>query len=186
MRKVIFFMFTSLDGFFEGPGRDISWHHVDEQFNEFAIEQLNSADTLLFGRVTYEMMASYWPTSAAKTDDPVVAAKMNDLPKIVFSKTLSTLDWQNTRLIKNNFLEEMLKLKQQPGKNLIIFGSSDLAVTFMENGLIDEYRVMVNPVVLGAGKTLFKGINGRRDLKLLKTKLFDSGNVLFYYEPDGQ
>jgi dihydrofolate reductase len=186
MRKVIFFMLTSLDGFFEGPDRDISWHHVDEQFNEFAIEQLNNMDTLLFGRVTYEMMASYWPTSAAKTDDPVVAAKMNDLPKIVFSKSLSSVDWQNTRLIKNDFVEEMLKLKQQPGKDLIIFGSSDLAVSFMEYGLIDEYRVMVNPVVLGAGKTLFKGINKRHDLKLLKTKLFDSGNVLLYYEPEGR
>src|ERR1700690_3884469 len=142
MRKVIFFMFTSLDGFFEGPDRDISWHHVDEQFNQFAIEQLNTVDLLLFGRVTYVMMAGYWPTSAAKTDDPVVAAKMNSLPKIVFSKTLSSVDWQNTRLIKNNFVEEMLKLKQQPGKNLIILGSSDLAVTFMEHGLIDEYRIM--------------------------------------------
>lgn len=89
-------MLTSLDGFFEGPDRDINWHHVDEQFNEFAIEQLTSVDTFLFGRVTYDMMAGYWPTPGAVANDPVVAGKMNTLPKIVFSKTLSSVDWQNT------------------------------------------------------------------------------------------
>jgi len=184
MRKVIFFMLTTLDGFFEGPNREIDWHNVDEEFNEFAIDQLNSVDVLLFGRVTYELMASYWPTPAAATDDPIVADKMNHLPKIVFSKTLSSVDWQNTRLVKENIAEEISKLKQQPGKDLIIFGSSDLAVTFIRHGLIDEYRIMVNPVVLGNGKPLFKGINDKLNLKLLKTKTFRSGNVLLYYQPD--
>ena len=183
MRKVIFFMLTTLDGFFEGPDRDISWHNVDAEFNEFAIEQLSAVDTLLFGRVTYELMAGYWPTPAAKADDPVVAEKMNTLPKIVFSKTLGKADWQNTRLIKDNFQEEMSKLKGQPGKDLIIFGSSDLAVTFVRHGLIDEYRIMLNPVVLGSGKPLFKGIQDKLDLQLLKTKTFKSGNVLLYYRP---
>lgn len=183
MRKIIFFMFTSLDGFFEGPDRDISWHYVDEEFNEFAIEQINTVDTLLFGRVTYELMASYWPTPAADADDPIVADKMNSMPKIVFSKTLSTVNWQNTRLIKENFVDEMLKLKGQPGRGLIIFGSSDLAVTFMEHSLIDEYRIVVNPVVLGSGKSLFQGIQDKFELKLLQTRSFKSGNVLLYYEP---
>lgn len=183
MRKIIFFMFTSLDGFFEGPDRDISWHYVDEEFNEFAIEQINTVDTLLFGRVTYELMASYWPTPAADADDPIVADKMNSMPKIVFSKTLSTVNWQNTRLIKENFVDEMLKLKGQPGRDLIIFGSSDMAVTFMKHGLIDEYRIMVNPVVLGSGKSLFQGIQDKLELKLLQTRSFKSGNVLLYYEP---
>ena len=186
MRKIIFFMLTSLDGYFEGTGRDISWHNVDEEFNEFAIEQLNTVDTLLFGRVTYEMMASYWPTPAAKTNDPVVAEKMNTTPKLVFSKTLEKGEWQNTRLIKDNFVEEMQKLKKQSGKDMIILGSSDLAVTFIEHGLIDEFRVMVNPLVLGDGKSLFKGIKGKLDLKLIKTRAFKNGNVLLYYEPKGQ
>ena len=183
MRKVIFFMLISLDGFFEGPNHDLNWHHVDEEFNEFAISQLNSVDTLLFGRVTYEMMASYWPTSAAVIDDPIVAIKMNSLPKIVFSKTLSMVDWQNTKLIKNNVIEEISKLKQKPGRDLLILGSSDLAVTFIEHDLIDEYRIMVNPVVLGIGKTLFNGIDSKLNLKLINTRTFISGNVLLYYQP---
>ena len=184
MRKVIFFMLTTLDGFYEGPNKEIDWHNVDEEFNELAIEQLNSVDVLLFGRVTYELMASYWPTPAATTNDPIVADKMNSLPKIVFSKTLSSVEWQNTRLVKENITEEISKLKQQPGKDLIIFGSSDLAVTLIQHGLIDEYRIMVNPVVLGNGKSLFKGIHHKLDLKLLKTRTFSSGNVLLYYQPD--
>ena len=102
MRKVILFNMVTLDGFFEGPNREINWHHVDEEFNEFAIDQLDSADGLLFGRVTYEMMASYWPTPAARTNDPIVAGKMNALPKFVFSRTLKKAEWNNTKLVKEN------------------------------------------------------------------------------------
>lgn len=183
MRKVIFFMLTSLDGYFEGRDRDINWHNVDDEFNEFAIEQIAGVDTLLFGRVTYELMASYWPTPDAIANDPIIAEKMNSLPKIVFSKTLSEVAWQNKRLVKNNFAEEISALKQQTRKDLIIFGSSDLAVTFIQRGLIDEYRIMVNPVVLGSGKPLFEGIQDQLHLQLLKTRTFKSGNVLLYYQP---
>jgi dihydrofolate reductase len=185
MRKVIFFMLTTLDGFYEGPNGEIDWHSVDEEFNQFAIDQLNSVDVLLFGRVTYALMASYWPTPAATTNDPIVADKMNHLPKIVFSKTLSAVDWENTRLVKENAAEEILKLKRQPGKDLIIFGSSDLAVTLIRQGLIDEYRIMLNPVVLGDGKPLFKGIKDKLNLQLVKIKTFGSGNVLLCYQPAG-
>jgi len=183
MRKVIFFMLTSLDGYFAGPGADISWHNVDEEFNEFAIQQTGEFGALLFGRVTYELMASYWPTEAAKRDDPEIANLMNGLPKLVFSRTLEKADWDNTRLVKNNFVEEVSILKEQPGKDVAIFGSSDLAVTFIEKGLIDEFRIMVNPLALGDGKPLFEGLNSKLDLKLLRTKTFKSGNVLLYYEP---
>jgi dihydrofolate reductase len=176
-------MLVSLDGFFEGPNRELDWHNVDQEFNEFAIDQLNSLDFLLFGRVTYEMMASYWPTPAALRDDPIVAGRMNALPKIVISKTLDKAEWNNTRLMKDHIAEEIGKLKQQPGKDMAIFGSSDLATSLTELGLVDEYRIMVNPVVLGAGKPLFKGIPGRLQLKLVKTKTFHNGNVLLYYEP---
>lgn len=181
MRKVIFFNLISLDGYFEGPGQDINWHNVDEEFNEFAIQQTGEFGALLFGRVTYELMESYWPTEAAKRDDPVVAGLMNSLPKIVFSKTLKKVEWENTKLVKDNFVEEVSKLKEQPGKDIAIFGSSDLAVTFIDLGLIDEFRIMVNPVVLGEGKSILHGIQSKLELKLLKTRTFKSGNILLYY-----
>jgi uncharacterized protein YndB with AHSA1/START domain/dihydrofolate reductase len=183
MRKVIFQMLISLDGFFEGLNREIDWHNVDEEFNEFANDFLNSVDTLLFGRVTYEMMAAFWPSEKAITTDPIIAAHMNSLQKIVFSKTLRKADWDNTKIVSYNIPEEVMKLKKQPGKHIAIFGSSDLAVSLMDKDLIDEFRVMVNPVVLGSGKRLFEGIKKRYVLKLLKTKVFKSGNVLLYYEP---
>jgi dihydrofolate reductase len=183
MRKILFFMLTSLDGYFEGPNHDLGWHNVDDEFNDFSIEQLDSVDTLLFGRVTYEMMASFWSSSYAIETDPIVAEKMNGKPKIVFSRTLSSADWQNTRLVKTNFAAEISKLNQQPGKDLIIFGSSDLAVTFLQAGLLDEIRVMVNPILIGNGKPLFKDLDRQLKLKLLKTRAFHNGNILLYYEP---
>jgi dihydrofolate reductase len=183
MRKVFLFNMTTLDGFFEGPNQDISWHNVDEEFNEFAIDQLNETGTLLFGRITYQGMASYWPTDAAIHDDPEVAGLMNSLSKIVFSRTLDKPEWNNSRLVKNNVVEEVSKLKQQPGKDIAIFGSSDLAVTLAEQGLIDEYRIIVNPLFLGGGTPLLKGIKEKVNLKLLNARIFKSGNVLLYYAP---
>jgi dihydrofolate reductase len=184
MRKVFLFNMVSLNGFFEGPAQDISWHHVDEEFNEFAIDQLKEVDTLLFGRVTYQGMASYWPTESAIRDDPEVAGLMNSLPKIVFSRTLDQVEWSNTKLVKENVVEEISNLKQQPGKEMAIFGSSGLAVTLAERGLIDEYRIIVNPVFLGHGTPLLDGLRDSLHLKLLKTRTFQSGNVLLYYAPE--
>ena len=184
MRKVFLFNMTTLDGFFEGPNQDISWHNVDDEFNEFAIDQLNEIGTLLFGRVTYQGMESYWPTESAIKDDPIVAGLMNSLPKIVFSTTLDKAEWNNSRLVKENVVEEVLKLKGQPGKDIAIFGSSDLAVTLAGQGLIDEYRIIVNPVFLGGGTPLLKGIKEKVNLKLLNARIFKSGNVLLYYAPE--
>jgi dihydrofolate reductase len=183
MRKVIFQMMVTLDGLFEGPNREIDWHNVDDEFNQYAIELLSTVDTLLFGRVTYQLMADYWPSPSATKNDPIVADKMNNLSKIVFSRKLEKVDWKNTRLVKENIADEISRLKRQPGKDLAIFGSSDLALTFIQLGLIDEYRIIVNPVVLGNGKPLFKGIKGSLNLKLLRTRTFKSGNVLLYYQP---
>lgn len=183
MRKIFLFNMVTLDGFFEGPNHDISWHNVDEEFNQFAIEQLDNTDLLLFGRITYELMASYWPTEHAKNDDPAVAGKMNAAQKIVFSKTLKKADWNNTKLIKGNISEEVSALKQKPGKDIAIFGSADLASTFIQHGLIDEYRLMINPVLIGSGKQLFNGIKNRLNLKLIKTRTFVSGNVLLCFQP---
>jgi dihydrofolate reductase len=184
MRKLYLFDMITLDGFFEGPNREIEWHNVDEEFNDFAIEQLGSTDILLFGRVTYELMAGYWPTATAIKNDPTIAGRMNSISKIVFSKTLQQADWHNTRLIRENPAGEISILKQQPGKDIAIFGSAELATGLRELDLIDEYRIMVNPVVLGSGKPLFKGIHDKLKLRLLKTKTFGSGNVLLYYQHD--
>ena len=182
MRKVFEFNLVTLDGYFEGPRREIDWHNVDAEFNEYAIGMLNSVDTLLFGRVTYELMAGYWPTPDAMKNDPIVAGKMNSLPKIVFSRTLDKVAWNNSRLVKSNVEEEIQKMKKQPGKDIVILGSGSIVSELAPLGLIDEYRLMVNPVVLGAGKPLFKGIKDRLNLKLIKAKTFKSGNVLLYYE----
>jgi dihydrofolate reductase len=186
MRKIILFNMVTLDGFFEGPNQDISWHNVDAEFNEFAIEQLKSADGLVFGRVTYQLMASYWPAPSAIENDPVVAGLMNRLPKTVFSKTLAKADWNNTRVVKGaeRVAEEIAKLKQQPGKDLLLFGSADLASTLTQLGLIDEYRIMVNPVVLGRGTPLFKAVKDKLRLKLVNARTFGNGNVLLSYQPD--
>jgi dihydrofolate reductase len=191
MSKLIFQIMVSLDGFYEGPGKEIGWHAVDDEFNAYSIDLLHSVDTLIFGRVTYQLMADYWPTSHAVSSDPLVAGKMNSLSKIVFSKTLSKVDWNNTRLAQQDVAKEIAVWKQRPvAKNVLrrkdaaIFGSSDLALTLIQLGLIDEYRIIVNPVVLGDGKRLFEGMNGRLNLKLIRTRTFDSGNVLFYYEPE--
>jgi len=183
MRKLFVFNLVTLDGYFEGPNRDISWHNVDAEFNEYAVAMLNSADTLLFGRVTYDLMAGYWPTADAIKNDPIVAEKMNSLPKIVFSRTLEKAAWQNTRLVKDNIEEEVKKMKTQPGKDMALLGSGVILSEFAQSGLIDEYRIMVNPVVLGSGNPLFKGIRDRLKLKLLTTRTFKSGNVLLYYQP---
>jgi dihydrofolate reductase len=183
MRKLFSFNMVTLDGFFEGPNHDISWHHVDDEFNQFAIEQTSNIGTILFGRVTYELMASYWPTSAAIIDDPIIADLMNNLPKIVFSRTLQKAEWNNTRLVKDHIAEEITRLKGQSGKDLAIFGSANLLSSLIQMDLIDEHRILVNPVVLGSGTPLFQGIKEKLEVKLLKTKIFASGNVLLYYQP---
>ena len=189
MRKVFVFMMVTLDGFFEGPNKELDWHIVDEEFNQYAIDLLSKVDALLFGRVTYQLMADYWPAAATNPSTPKsdveIADKMNNLPKIVFSKTLQEVKWNNSRLVKENIAEEISKMKQQPGKDMVIFGSGSIVSTFMQQGLIDEYRIIVNPIVLGNGNPLFKGINDKQNLKLLKTKVLGSGVVILYYQPIG-
>ena len=178
---------VTLDGFFEGPNKELDWHIVDEEFNEYAIDLLSNVDAILFGRLTYQLMADYWPAAATNPStsksDLEIADKMNNLPKIIFSKTLQRVEWNNSRLVKENIAEEILKMKQQPGKDMVIFGSGSIVSSFMQLGLIDEYRIIVNPVVLGNGKPLFKGVNDKHNLKLLKTRVFSSGIVILFYEP---
>jgi dihydrofolate reductase len=185
MRKVIMFNLITLDGFFEGPNKwDIGWHQVDNEFNDFSIAQLDKAGGLVFGRVTYQGMASYWPTPAALKDDPIVAAKMNSILKYVFSKTLNKVEWNNSQLISRDAVQEMTRIKNEPGKDLLLFGSANLARTFSSNNLIDEYRLMVNPVVLSKGNPLFIENNRMLKFKLIDTKIFRNGNVLLSYQQE--
>ncbi len=172
---------VSLDGFFAGPKGEIDWFVWDDTLKDMSISTLGRVDTLLFGRVTYEMMASYWPT--AKEDDPVIVKAMNALPKIVFSSSLQKADWNNTRLVSAINREEIVKMKQQPGKDIVIYGSGSIVSTFAHAGLIDEYLLIVNPVVLGRGKPLFTGFTHTLNLRLLKATTLGSGNVLLRYEP---
>ncbi len=183
MRKLILFNMMTLDGLFEGPDRDITWHRVDDEFNDFAIEQLRSADGLLFGRLTYELMAAYWPTPDALRDDQVVAGLMNDLPKMVASRTLNKVSWNNSWLLKEDITGEISRLKEQPGRDFLLFGSADLARTLLQAHLIDEIRVIINPLVLGGGSPLFKEVRQPLQLKLLSERVFKNGNVLLSYEP---
>lgn len=181
IRKLIAQTVVSLDGYFEGPNREIDWHTVDEDYNDYAAGLLGSVDAILFGRATYQLMESYWPTPKAMENDPVIANKMNQLPKIVFSKTLDHANWQNTRLVRNNIVDEIGQLKQQPGKDLVILGSGALVAELTRHGMIDEYQLMVNPVLLGRGNPLFKGLQDKTNLKLVHSREFSSGNVLLCY-----
>lgn len=188
MRRVVFFMMTTLNGLYERGRWDVDSdgldsHYTDNEFETFAADQLGEADTILFGRVTYEGMATYWPTPAAIASDPDVAGKMNALPKVVFSRTLETLKWNNSRLAGHDLAVEIRRLREQPGKDILLLASSDLAVALAAEGLIDEFRILVNPVLVGRGKSVFAGLTRDVSLKLLDTRTFGNGNVLLTYAP---
>jgi dihydrofolate reductase len=181
-RKMFSFVMISLDGYHEGPDHSIDWHNVDEEFNRFAIHQMEEVDLLVFGRVTYELMVAYWPTQAARENDPEVGAKMNGLPKVVVSRTLDHVAWANTELIKDRVAERLTELKRQPGKDVAIIGSSNLTASLLRMDLVDELRIMVNPVLLGRGTPLLQGADWT-GLTLHETRSFGSGNVLLAYRP---
>ena len=192
MRKIYLFMLTTLDGFFEGPNHDISWHNVDQEFNEFAVEQTSLVDTMLFGRRTYQLFEGFWPDAHKLPDitkeDLVVAQIINNGKKIVFSKTLQSVsekeNWKNVHLEKEVDPGFITKLKKQPGKDIAVFGSSNLGVSLLEKGLLDEVRILLNPIVIGKGTPLFHGLKNKMDFKLTKSRNFASGNVLLYYHPE--
>lgn len=186
MRKVISFMHVSLDGFTTGPNGELEWAIVDEELNPYVDALFRKVDTALYGRVTYQLMQSYWPTVLTDPDaaprDLKHARWVENVSKIVFSKTLSRADWNNTRLVKDHIAEEIESLKQQPGLDLMIFGSPRLTHTFMRLGLIDEYRLFLNPIVLGGGIPLFQGFKDWTKLKLLEAKTFQAGVVGLHYQ----
>jgi len=179
MAKLIMWNLMTLDGFVEGPNRDISWHSDvwGEELDRLGIEQGKSAGGLLFGRVTYELMANHWPSETGE-----VADFMNALPKYVFSRTLKTSNWNNTELFNGDVPETVARLKRENAKDILLFGSADLAASLVPHGLIDEFRIAVNPTVLGGGTPLFKP-GERVKLKLLDSKTLSTGVVILRYEP---
>jgi dihydrofolate reductase len=184
MRKVHTFTSISLDGFFTDAKGDMSWaHRRDAEWNAFASGNASGNGELLFGRTTYEMMASFWPTPQAAAMLPEVAAGMNQRRKYVVSRTLDRAEWQNTTLLKGDLAAEIQKLKAGAGPDLVVLGSGSIVSQLTQARLIDGYQVVVIPVVLGQGRTLFETVRDRRDLKLTKSKNFTNGNVVLWYEP---
>jgi dihydrofolate reductase len=184
MRKLSVFNSVSLDGYFVDMKGDMSWaHNPDAEFDAFTDENAKAGGMLLFGRITDELMASYWPTPYAKEKYPIVAERMNSLPKVVFSRTLDKATWSNTKLVKDNMTAEIRKMKKEPGKDMAILGSGSVVSQTAQEGLIDVYQIVVVPVVLGKGRTMFDGVKEKMSLKLTKTQAFRNGNVFLCYEP---
>lgn len=186
MRTLASFLMVSVDGYFEARNpEDFEWHTVDDEFNDFAVKQLDASDCLIFGRVTYQGMAQFWPTRTAIENEPRVASRMNQTSKIVISRTIDRPDpeWNNTSLIKDDIHDELSKLKQQSGKDILVLGSSNLTASLISMGLLDELRLIVNPIVLVEGHPVLGTLKERTRLTLLEHRIFRSGNVLLTYEP---
>ncbi|MDO8899535.1 MAG: dihydrofolate reductase family protein [Bacteroidales bacterium] len=184
MRKLIMWNVMTLDGYFEGNQNwDLSFHNLvwGQELEKLSLEQLQSADYLVFGRVTYEGMAEYWTKAEAETAEKEVAKLMNRIPKLVFSKTLKSADWDNTTIISENASDEIQKLKEQGGKDIYVFGSANLSETFINDNLFDEYRIGIAPVILGSGRPLFRQGITSKNLTLVSTQKLLTGGVVLKY-----
>jgi dihydrofolate reductase len=177
------FIFTSLDGFYEGPNGESDWPIVDEEFNDFAVKQLDQADTIAFGRVTYAHMAAWWPTELAHNNDPAVTSRMNNKEKLVFSHSLTDASWSGTTVIKGEAIEHIQALKAGATKELLVIGSAQLTAAFAEAGVLDELRIMICPIVLGQGHSLFENLSNRISLTLTAVRQLHSGNLILTYRP---
>ena len=183
MRRLSVFNQVSLDGYIADAHGDMSWaHKEDPEWNAFAAENAGGNGVLVFGRVTYDLMASYWPTPAALKTAPEVAAGMNRMQKVVFSRKMKKAAWQNTTLVKKDIAGAVRKMKSERGPGLVILGSGSIVAQLTEAGLIDEYQMVVNPVVLGAGKTMFDGVKKKVTLRLTRSRPFTNGNVVLWYD----
>jgi len=188
MRKLVVFNHVSLDGYFTDAKGDMSFAQnpiPDAEWDSFVTGNASGGGTLVFGRVTYELMASFWPTSFAAETMPDVAQQMNNLPKVVFSRTLKEASWNNTRLVKSDPAGELRRMKQEQGAGMVIFGSGNLISRLAQEGLIDEYQIIIDPVALGNGRTMFEGLKEKLTLKLKSSRTFGNGNILLCYEPAG-
>jgi dihydrofolate reductase len=184
MRKIIATEFYSLDGLMSDPNDTMDWvrNSFDPELGKYEGELYDKSDTLLLGRVTFKIFENYWPTDEIDPDDVEMARKINNMTKIVFSKSLKSVDWNNSKLLNKIDPKEISRLKQSQGKNLLIVGSASIVQQLTNLELIDEYHFVFFPIILGAGKTLFKNIEHQIKLKLLKTVVFQNGAVLAYYQ----
>ena len=188
MRKLIVSMNLTIDGYLSGPDCELDWHFEcwTKQMGDTLCSELAKADTILLGRVTYTAMSEYWTLKAAdpscRGEDFAFANMMNSYSKIVFSKTIHSTTWNNTKLMHGNLLYELKKMKQEQGKNIIVYGSSLLVDSLVKYELVDEYQLWLHPVVLGKGKRLFKKFNQPLNLHIVKTEQFNSGVLLVHYE----
>jgi dihydrofolate reductase len=184
MRKIIWMMSVSLDGFMEGPNRELDWHLFYDELHRHFNEELGAMGAFLDGRVTYELMARFWPTADKDPSSTPPVAEFariwRDMPKIVYSRTLERADW-NTTVVRDVVREEVMQLKAQPGGDLVL-GGADLAASFLHHDLIDEYRIYVHPVIIGRGKPMFPPSDARIDLRLAETRTFGNGVVLLRYQ----
>jgi dihydrofolate reductase len=182
MRKIVAGLFISLDGVVEAPDQ---WHfpYFNDEMGEAVGSQIAAADTMLLGRRTYQEFADYWPHQPSDVEP---ADYMNNTPKLVVSTTLKTVEWQNSTLINGDVRQELSRLKQLPGKNLAITGSGTLVRSLLRDGLLDELRLLVHPIVVGSGKRLFDDIGGQVALKLVDTQTFSTGVLSLTYEPAGR
>ncbi len=182
MGKLNVFNFISLDGYYKDAGNGIDWHQHGQEEGEFSAKNLEHDSMLLFGRITYEMMASWWPSQNAIDAMPEVARGMNQAEKVVCSNTLRHTDWQNTRIINGDILAQIAALKKTSPKDMTILGSGNLSAQLAEAGLIDTYQIMIDPVAIGQGTPIFSGMQQQLNLKLTDTRSFKSGTVLLSYE----
>ena len=186
MRKLVLFLHLSLDGFSASEDGGLEWIPYNESFEKYAEKIVSTVGTPIYGRVTYEMMKAYWQTflhnPSASKHDIEHAAWLENVEKVVVSTTLPEQDWNNTRVIRENIAEEIAKLKQEPGKDLVIFGSITLATSLMEQGLIDEFQFTISPVMLGKGKTFIRTIDEKVQLELLESETLDGGIVGLHYK----
>lgn len=186
MQKLVVFNHVTLDGYFVDANGGMSWAKTDNndaEWNAFVAENASGGGVLVFGRITYELMASFWPTPFAIKTMPDVAEGMNRAQKVVFSRTLDKASWSNTKLVKGAPAAEIRRMKQEPGEGMAILGSGSIVSQLAPEGLIDEYQIVVNPLVLGKGRTMFEGIKDRLPLNLTKSRTFGNGNVLLCYKP---
>jgi dihydrofolate reductase len=190
MRKVFLHINISLDGFIEDDKHEMDWHFVDDEFEEYIKEVLRSIDGMIFGRVAHQLLAEYWPTAASKPGasprDVETATMMNTLPKYVISRESYQTEWQNSHIISGDVAGEIRNLKDEPGKDIALFAGAGVARSFMQLDLLDEYRLILNPVVLGRGTPLFRNGNDKRNLELLETLRFSSGAMVLTYKPEGR